>query len=61
MRFVSSSETIFDKVMNFSAEEKGATVKLKPSERLLRDIKSCGFDLTQLEPVLKTKGHQLIA
>lgn len=46
--------------MNFSAEEKVDTVKLKPSERLLKDIKSYGFDLTQLEPVLKTKGHQLI-
>lgn len=57
---MSSSESIFDKVMNFSAEEKVGTVKLKPSERLLKDIKSYGFDLTQLEPVLKTKGHQLI-
>lgn len=57
---MSSSESIFDKVMNFSAEENVGTVKLKPSERLLKDIKSYGFDLTQLEPVLKTKGHQLI-
>lgn len=34
--------------------------KMKPSERLLYDIKQHGFDLTQMETVLKTKGNQLI-
>jgi DNA helicase-2/ATP-dependent DNA helicase PcrA len=55
------SSDIFDKVMNFSSSDNADTkVKLKPSERLLEEIKGYGFDLTQLEPVLKTKGHQLI-
>lgn len=34
--------------------------KLKPSERLLLDIKKQGFDLSQMEVVLKTRGNQLI-
>lgn len=55
------SSDIFDKVMNFSSSDNVDTkVKLKPSERLLEDMRGYGFDLTQLEPVLKTKGHQLI-
>lgn len=55
------SNDIFDKVMNFSSSDNVDTkVKLKPSERLLEEMKGYGFDLTQLEPVLKTKGHQLI-
>lgn len=55
------SNDIFDKVMNFSSSNNIDTkVKLKPSERLLEEMKWYGFDLTQLEPVLKTKGHQLI-
>lgn len=55
------SSDIFDKVMNFSSSDNADTkVKLKPSERLLEEIRGYGFDLTQLEPVLKTKGHQLI-
>lgn len=34
--------------------------KMKPSERLLQEIKQHGFDLSQMENVLKTKGNQLI-
>ena len=34
--------------------------KMKPSERLLQEIKDHGFDLSQMEDVLKTKGNQLI-
>lgn len=34
--------------------------KLKPSERLLLEIKEKGFDLSQMESVLKTRGNQLI-
>lgn len=33
---------------------------LKPSERLLYDIKSKGFNLSQMETILKTKGDQLV-
>ena len=41
---------------NNSEEQK----KMKPSERLLQEIKQHGFDLSQMEDVLKTKGNQLI-
>ena len=34
--------------------------KMKPSERLLQEIKDHGFDLSQMEDVLKTRGNQLI-
>lgn len=57
---------IFGELMNFSAKEKGSTMaqpaqkKLKPSERLIEEIKGYGFDLSQLGEVLKTKGNQLI-
>lgn len=33
---------------------------LKPSERLLYDIKANGFNLSQMEKILKTKGDQLV-
>lgn len=59
---------IFSELMNFRAnsdfdkkkvsQEKGKTIK--PSERLLMDIKSYGFDMSQMEAVLKTRGNQLI-
>lgn len=34
--------------------------KLKPSERLLAEIKEFGFELSQLETVLKCRGNQLV-
>ena len=62
------SDSIFDDLMNFSRldfsstskDKQGTKVKLKPTEKLIEDIKSCGFDLSQMEKVLKTKGNQLI-
>ena len=33
---------------------------IKPSEKLLADIKRYGYDMSQLDAVLKTKGNQLI-
>lgn len=52
---------IFNKLMEFhrnpeTKEEK----KMKPSEKLLKGIKDFGFDMSQLETVLKTRGNQLI-
>lgn len=58
--------SVFNDLMNYSAksaEGVGTEVqpkKLKPSEKLLEDIKGFGFDLTQLGEVLKVKGNQLI-
>ena len=58
------SNGIFDKLMNFSyskdKEEPVEEKKLKPSEKLLLNIKKSGVIMDQLEPVLKTKGNQLI-
>lgn len=58
---MSGSDSIFNELMDFSATEESAKrAKMKPSERLIADISGYGFDMTQLETVLKTKGHQLI-
>lgn len=51
--------SIFDEVMNFS-DTNGDEKKLKPSERLLKDIVGYGYNMDQLEVVLKTKENQLI-
>ena len=57
---------IFDSLMEFSAVdfskkkvEKSET-KLKPSEKIIKEIRENGFDMSQLETVLRTKGNQLI-
>lgn len=56
----------FRNFINFKEKEKDKKaenkepVKLKPSERLLQDIRNNGFDLSQMEGILKTKGNQLI-
>ena len=64
------TEAIFDALMNFSSSkgeervfsnvQEGSPKPLKPSEKLLQDIKGYGYDISQLEAVLKTKGNQLI-
>ena len=58
------SNAIFDRLMNFSYGKKPEEIveekKLKPSERLLLNIKKSGVVMDQLEPMLKTKGNQLI-
>ena len=66
-----SDNNIFAEIMNFSSEnilndtvgnKKSSPTKpaMKPSERLLHSIKAQGFDMSQLETVLKTRGNQLI-
>lgn len=65
---------IFDDIMNFhggidfkekmrekaEAESSGSGEKLKPSEKLLADIGKAGFNMSQMEEVLKTRGNQLV-
>lgn len=63
---------IFDDLMNFHggidfeskvAEKlKKATnePKLRPSEKLIKDIADAGFNMSQMETVLKTRGNQLV-
>lgn len=54
------TDSIFNNLMNFKDSKSGETKKVKPSERLLMDIESYGFDMTQLRQVLVTRGNQLI-
>lgn len=53
-------EDVFDALMNFSSGGIKEKVKLKPSEKLLKDIEGQGYDMSQLEGILKTRGNQLI-
>lgn len=56
-----SDKSIWEKLATYSANGKDANLtKLKPSERLLKEIESFGFNMTELATVLKTQGHQLI-
>jgi len=66
---VLESNGIFEDLLNFRGsvstkvsdnKPKEEIKKLKPSEIMLNDIKECGFDLSQMEIVLKTRGNQLI-
>lgn len=54
------SASLFDKLMNFSDRKKGQPARVKPSEQLLLDIESCGFNMSELKIVLTTRGNQLI-
>lgn len=54
------SEAIFNNLMNFKDSKSEGGKKVKPSERLLMDIESYGFNMTQLREVLVTRGNQLI-
>ena len=54
---------IFNNLMNYnSVEHKAEETKkqVKPSEKLLSDLKGFGFEMSQLESILKCQGNQLI-
>lgn len=52
---------IFQNLMAYSRNGKSEDLKaMKPSDRLLAEIKSFGFEMSQLETVLRCKGNQLI-
>jgi len=59
---------VFDDLANFESglgsiknlNSSAVNKEKKPSEKLLDDIKSFGFNMSQLEEVLKIKGNQLI-
>lgn len=52
--------TIWDNLANFSRNGRSEELKkMKPSERLLYEIESYGFDMSQLKTVLKLTGNQL--
>ena len=58
------SNDIFSNIMNYSSSsglkppESGK--KMKKSDKMLLSIKNQGFNMSQLEDVIKTKGNQLI-
>lgn len=55
------SNNIFDSVMNYSSKgNSDTTKKVKKSDAMLEKISSLGFNMTQLEDVIKVKGNQLI-
>lgn len=67
------TSNIFDDLMNFEGDidfnkhinksnqqPPEGKKKLKPSEKLLQDIEGYGFDLTQMKPILTTRGNQLV-
>lgn len=52
---------IFSRVMDYSSTpSKTVKPKIKKSERLLMNIEKQGFNMSQLEDVIKTRGNQLI-
>lgn len=57
------SNNIFDKLMNYSSSEnenKPKTPKVKKSDLLIENIRKMGFNMSQLEDVIRVKGNQLI-
>lgn len=69
------SNSIFDDLMDFTRgdisggidfkskmnkENTESKKKLKPSEQLLKDIEGFGFNLSQMRPILTTRGNQLV-
>ena len=52
--------TVWENLANFSKNGKSEELKkMKPSDRLLYEIESYGFDMSQLKTVLKQTGNQL--
>lgn len=54
------TESIFGKLMEFNDSSDTVEKKLKPSEKLIKDIEGYGFNMSQLGEVLTTRGNQLI-
>lgn len=53
--------SIFQNIMAYNRNDRNDVLKkLKPSERLLAEIKEFGFELSQLETVMKCRGNQLV-
>lgn len=57
-----NTDSLFANLMAYSATKptKESQRKLKPSDKMLADLKEYGFELSQLEQVLRTRGNQLI-
>ena len=51
-------DSVFEKLKSYSAG--GAKEVLKPSEKLLSDMANYGYNMSEIEKVLKTRGNQLV-
>lgn len=60
---MSETSEILNNVLNYSASNSSSSAtkekKMKPSEKMLAKIAKMGFNMSQLDPILKTKGNQL--
>lgn len=53
--------TIFQNLMSYQRNgNSDETKKMKPSDKLLHEIKTFGFEMSQLEQVMRCRGNQLI-
>lgn len=54
------SNSIFENVMNYSSSNNKTKPKAKKSDLMIEKLKSMGFNMSQLEDVIRVKGNQLI-
>ena len=56
------SNSIFDNLMNYSSSQGSPkpSAKVKKSDLIMENLRKMGFNLSQLEEVIRVKGNQLI-
>ena len=54
------SNSIFENIMNYSSSNNKPKPKAKKSDLMIEKLKSMGFNMSQLEDVIRVKGNQLI-
>lgn len=54
------SNSIFENIMNYSSSDNKPKPKAKKSDLMIEKLKSMGFNMSQLEDVIRVKGNQLI-
>lgn len=54
------SNSIFENIMNYSSSGNSPKPKIKKSDLMIENLKKMGFNMSQLEDVIRVKGNQLI-
>lgn len=54
------SNSIFENIMNYSSSGNKPKSKIKKSDLMIENLKKMGFNMSQLEDVIRVKGNQLI-
>lgn len=54
------SNSIFENIMNYSSSSNKQKSKIKKSDLMIENLKKMGFNMSQLEDVIRVKGNQLI-